>query len=82
MLSAETQNQMISRFAGGVSRDNWLDWRWHVRHSVRDLAAFEKVAGIRFAPEERPVLEETLERFPLSITPYYLSWNRRCDRSR
>lgn len=51
----------------------WTDWEWQLKHSIRDIDMFEKLSDIRFEPEERKKLEETLEKFPLSITPYYLS---------
>jgi len=51
----------------------WRDWRWHVRHAIRDIATFEQVLGIRFDREKREELQKTIDKFPLSITPYYLS---------
>jgi len=51
----------------------WKDWRWQVRHAIRDLATFEQVLGIRFSREEREQIARTIEKFPFSITPYYLS---------
>lgn len=51
----------------------WRDWRWQLRHAVKDIASFEELLGIRFSEKERGKLEATLSRFPLSITPYYLS---------
>ncbi|MCK9590388.1 MAG: lysine 2,3-aminomutase [Methanoregula sp.] len=51
----------------------WKDWRWQLRHAVRDLATVEQVLGIRFNREEREQLQKTIDKFPLNITPYYLS---------
>ncbi len=51
----------------------WKEWQWQVRHTVRDIDTFEEVTGIRFDPEERKALESTMQKFPLSVTPYYLS---------
>ncbi len=51
----------------------WRDWKWQIKHSIRDIPTFEKLLGIRFDAERREKLEATLARFPLSITPYYLS---------
>ena len=39
----------------------------------RALTCSKKLLGIKFESTERKTLEETLEKFPLSITPYYLS---------
>jgi lysine 2,3-aminomutase len=51
----------------------WKDWRWQLRHAVRNIAVFEQVLGIRFNHEEREQLQRTIDKFPLNITPYYLS---------
>jgi len=51
----------------------WKDWRWQLRHAIRDLATVEQVLGIRFNREEREQLQKTIDKFPLNITPYYLS---------
>jgi hypothetical protein len=51
----------------------WKDWRWQVRHAVRNIDTFQQRLGIQFSQEERADLQKTIEKFPLSITPYYLS---------
>ena len=51
----------------------WKDWRWQLRHAIRDLATVEQVLGIRFTREEREELQKTIDKFPLNITPYYIS---------
>ena len=56
-----------------VLEKQWTDWKWQLKHSITSIDMFEKLLGIRFEPDERKELEETLDKFPLSITPYYLS---------
>ena len=51
----------------------WRDWKWQMKHSVRDLETLEKLLDVKFPSEKRKKIEETLKKFPLSITPYYLS---------
>lgn len=51
----------------------WKDWKWQVRHSIRTIEEFENLTGIHFDAIEKEELEKTINRFPLSITPYYLS---------
>jgi lysine 2,3-aminomutase len=51
----------------------WRDWRWQLKHSINDISTVETLLGFRFDKQERSQLELTLKRFPLSITPYYLS---------
>ncbi|TEB15843.1 L-lysine 2,3-aminomutase [Pelotomaculum sp. FP] len=70
-------NQKQQEIAGIISSNakvsHWKDWRWQLQHSVRDIDIFEKLLGIKFTAEERKKLDETVKKFPLSITPYYLS---------
>ncbi len=66
--------QAIARKIGkSTELSHWKDWRWQVRHAIRDIATFERLLGIRFDADRKRELEETLATFPLSITPYYLS---------
>jgi lysine 2,3-aminomutase len=51
----------------------WNDWKWQMKHAIKDISTFEMLLGIRFKKEERQDIEKTIRRFPLSITPYYLS---------
>jgi lysine 2,3-aminomutase len=56
-----------------IGRTQWKDWKWQLRHAVRDIASFENLLDVKFDAEERKELVRTLQKFPLSITPYYLS---------
>lgn len=52
---------------------NWRDWKWQLQHVVKEIDTFERLLEIHLEDSEKQKLEETLARFPLSITPYYLS---------
>jgi len=52
---------------------NWKDWRWQLRHAIKSLDKFEELLGVRFDYSEKEELKKTFNKFPLSITPYYLS---------
>ena len=56
-----------------VHLSQWRDWKWQLKHSIQDIEKVESLLGIEFNKEQRSKLEKTLEKFPLSITPYYLS---------
>jgi lysine 2,3-aminomutase len=56
-----------------VKKTKWEDWRWQIKHTIKTLQQFENITGIKFSDEEKQVLENTIKKFPLSITPYYLS---------
>lgn len=62
--------KMLDSKAGS---EEWQDWKWQLKHSVKDIDTFEKLTGILFTRRERWAIMETLSKFPLSITPYYLS---------
>ncbi len=55
------------------TREFWKDWRWQLKHSIRDLSTLERLLDIRFPASARAQMEETIAKFPISITPYYLS---------
>lgn len=57
----------------GDALARWKDWRWQLRHAIRDISTFEYLLGVEFTRDERETLQETLDKFPLSVTPYYLS---------
>lgn len=67
------QQLIAERLRDGDATDRWRDWRWQHRHTVKQLRDFERITGITFDDAERSELEETMARFPMSITPYYLS---------
>ena len=73
-IFSTSQQQLAEAIdAGGVTLSRWKDWRWQLKHAIRDIDRVEELLGIHFAAEEKARLEETLRRFPLAITPYYLS---------
>jgi lysine 2,3-aminomutase len=57
----------------GDALARWKDWQWQLRHAIRDISTFEYLLGVEFTRDERRKLQETLDKFPLSVTPYYLS---------
>jgi len=56
---------------------DWEDYRWQLNNSIKSVDAFEKFTGITFARKELGELEKTIQKFPLSITPYYASLIKR-----
>jgi lysine 2,3-aminomutase len=51
----------------------WKDWRWQLKHTVRDIPTLERLLSISLPDSYRAQMEETIRKFPMSITPYYLS---------
>ncbi len=70
---SNTQKDIVRKISGEARSSSWRDWRWQVRNSIKDIDTFEKLLGIKFSNKQREKLELTTGKFPLSITPYYLS---------
>lgn len=69
-----TQQKIAEKLSPeNASLTKWKDWRWQLKHSIRSIDEAERLLGIHFDVEEKLSLKSTLERFPLSVTPYYLS---------
>ncbi len=49
----------------------WNDWKWHFRNRITTVAALGRY--IPLSAEERSQLELVTKRYPMAITPYYLS---------
>ncbi len=67
------QQNIAEKISPTAKISNWRDWKWQLKHSIRDIGMFEKLLGIQFNASQKQQLQETIAKFPLSITPYYLS---------
>lgn len=73
MIFNEAQQEIANKIQKDNNISNWEDWKWQLKHAIKSLEQFEKLTGIRFEEKERDDLHKTFDKFPLSITPYYLS---------
>jgi lysine 2,3-aminomutase len=67
------QVEIAGKIDSKAAMFQWNDWKWQMKHAIKDISTFERLLGIHFSPGERRDLETTIHQFPLSITPYYLS---------
>lgn len=67
------QQELAENIGENASRSDWTDWKWHIRNSIQNAEDFERVLGINFTDKEKRIYERTLRKFPMSVTPYYLS---------
>lgn len=67
------QQALANRINSDTTISHWQDWKWQLKHTIRTIDQFTKLTGISFDEEEKQALKETLEKFPLAITPYYAS---------
>lgn len=72
IMLTESQHKILNEIDGSSIR-NWKDWRWQLRHCVRDLETFENLLNIQLPTAIRHHFTLITEQFPMSITPYYLS---------
>lgn len=72
-IYSENQRRLAKNIAADATRSNWTDWKWHVRNSIKSIEGVERLLGIEFSEKERQALRNTTEKFPMAITPYYLS---------
>ncbi|MBN1917762.1 MAG: lysine 2,3-aminomutase [Verrucomicrobia bacterium] len=69
-----TRQQEVADLLGrDAASTKWHDWKWQLKHAIRDIDTFQELLGVEFPPGKRAQIEETVARFPMSITPYYLS---------
>lgn len=73
MIFNDKQQEIAERIEEELKISKWKDWRWQLKNSIRTLETFEQLTGITFDEKEKKDLKLTFEKFPLSITPYYLS---------
>jgi len=67
------QQTLAEKISPIVLKTEWQDWKWQIKHRIQDIDSFEQLLGINFKKKHRLELEKTLEKFPLSLPPYYLS---------
>ena len=72
-IYTKKQKKIAEKISSDAEISNWENWKWQIKHSIRNISTFESLLAIEFNSAKRKELEETLAKFPLSITPYYLS---------
>lgn len=69
---SKKQKYIIETIDSGTT-SNWYDWKWQIKHCVKDIDSFEELLGIELPDDTREAFKQTVKKFPMSITPYYLS---------
>jgi L-lysine 2,3-aminomutase len=49
----------------------WKDWHWHISQSIVNITTLERMFEITLSEKEWDLMPETIDIFPMSITPYY-----------
>ena len=56
---------------GNVPDSLWNDWKWHFRNRITAVDQLSRLVPLSI--EEKTQIELVCQRYPLAITPYYLS---------
>jgi lysine 2,3-aminomutase len=56
-----------------VAVAKWKDWKWQLKNCIKTVDQFESLLGIKLDEKYRKKIELTIRKFPLAISPYYLS---------
>lgn len=67
------QKSVASLISNNTEFSQWNDWKWQLKHSIKDIDTVERLLNITFSLDKRKNLEKTITEFPMSVTPYYLS---------
>ena len=59
------------RFFGHIPDSLWDDWKWHLRNKITTVARIAEFLPL--SKEEQAKLKLVTMRYPLSVTPHYLS---------
>lgn len=73
MILTDSQKGIAEKIDSDISTSNWKNWKWQMKHRITSLSTAEELLGINFTETQKAQIETTIDTFPLSITPYYLS---------
>ncbi len=59
------------RFFGHIPDSLWNDWKWHFRHRITTVC--QLASYIPLTAKEQAKIKLVTAKYPLAITPYYLS---------
>lgn len=72
-MTSSQARKIAERIQADVTASHWRDWRWQLKQTIRKVSSVERLLKITFEPKELAMLEQTVKKFPLAVTPYYLS---------
>jgi L-lysine 2,3-aminomutase len=55
---------------GGVKAEEWMDWKWQLRHAFEDPYEICQVLGLESPTAD---LSQVVDEFVVRVTPYYLN---------
>jgi len=73
MVYSAKSKTLSEKITTNTSASSWEDYKWQLKHAIKDIDTFCALTGIKFGKKKKAELVKVLRKFPLSITPYYLS---------
>lgn len=73
MQISPSERDIRRRLFPTATAAQWHDWRWQLRHRIRDAATIARALPDLSARELRGLHTPNAWRMPLAITPYYLA---------
>ncbi len=73
MTLSTNQKRIFNAIDSNQPNSQWYNWQWQIKHCIKDLETFEKQLNIELEEEVREAFRRTVKKFPMSITPYYMS---------
>jgi lysine 2,3-aminomutase len=70
---SNNEQEIAHHLSDSATKTNWADWKWQLKHTIKSLDQIETILGIKYNEKDKKELQETVDKFPLSVTPYYLS---------
>jgi lysine 2,3-aminomutase len=74
-----TQLTYKDRFFSKVSARDWNDWKWHFRNRITTVEELAKYLPL--SANEQTQINLVTSKYPLAITPYYLSLIKPFDKN-
>lgn len=71
-MLTKKQEEILEKF-DGAEVENWRNWKWQLKHCVRTAEQAESLLGIKIPDKIRSQFERITQKFPMAVTPYYLS---------
>ena len=67
------QKHIFETIDSGEPNSHWFDWKWQMAHCIHSPEVFQDLLGVELSEEMQIAFKRTIAKFPMSITPYYLS---------
>lgn len=68
-----TQSRLSKKPSDNPILKDWKNWKWHIRNTIRKVETVEWILGVKFSESKRKEINKTIDKFPMAVTPYYLS---------